>query len=122
MDADHITLPDILHRQITLVGSQISLHSLAVHTHAISRLLGITILIKVARNHLIANPSRNAHQQIGTFHTTLLYQNLDIAIPRILSSLLQHHFLAHHLDGRSISGKEIHIDILVLHAIEITRQ
>ena len=41
--------------------------------------------------------------------------NLDIAVPRILGSLLQNHILAIHLDGRCIAGKEIHVDIVVLH-------
>ena len=121
VDADDIALLDVLDREITLVGIEVSLHSLAVYGYAISRLLGIAILVKVARHHLVANPSRNTDQEVGILYAALLHSNLDIAVPRILGSLLQNHILAIHLDGRCIAGKEIHIDIVVLHAIEITR-
>ena len=121
MDADDIALLDVLDREITLVGIEVSLYSLAINGYAISRLLGIAILVKIARHHLVANPSWNTNQEIGILHTTLLHSNLDIAIPRILGSLLQNYILAIHLDGRCIAGKEIHVDIVILHAIEIAR-
>ena len=40
VDADYIALLDVLDREITLVGIEISLYSLAVYGYAISRLLG----------------------------------------------------------------------------------
>ena len=120
MDADDIALLDVLDREITLVGIEVSLYSLAVYGYAISRLLGIAILVKIARHHLVANPSRNTDQEVGILYAALLHSNLDIAVPRILGSLLQNHILTIYLDGRCIAGKEIHIDIVVLHAIEIT--
>ena len=121
VDADYIALLDVLDREITLVDIEISLYSLAVYGYCVSRLLCIAILVKVARYYLVANPSRYTDQEVGILHTALLHSNLDIAIPRILGSLLQNYILAIHLDGRCIAGKEIHVDIVILHAIEITR-
>ena len=39
MDADYIALLDVIDREITLVGIEISLHSLAVYGYCVSRLL-----------------------------------------------------------------------------------
>jgi len=121
VDADYIALLDVLDREITLVGIEISLYSLAVYSYCVSRLLCIAILVKIARYYLVANPSRNTDQEIGILHTALLHSNLDVAVPRILGSLLQNHILAIHLDGRCITGKEVYIDVVILHTIEITR-
>ena len=120
MDADDIAFLDVLDREITLVGIEVSRHSLAVYGYAISRLLGIAILVKIARHHLVANPSRNTDQEVGFLYATLLHSNLDIAVPRILGSLLQNHILAIHLDGRCIADKEVNVNVVILHAIEIT--
>ena len=121
MDANDITLLDVLHWQITLIGYQVSFHSLAIHGHAISWFLSITISIEVTWHYLVANPSRNTYQEVGILRSTLLHSNLDVSIPRILGCLLQDHILATHLDGRSIACEEVHIDIIVLHTKEITR-
>ena len=120
MDADDIALLDVLDREITLVGIEVSLYSLAVYGYGVCWLLCIAILVKVARYYLVANPSRNTDQEVGILHTALLHSNLDVAVPRILGSLLQNHILAIHLDGRCITGKEVYIDVVILHTIEIT--
>ena len=52
MDADYIALLDVLDRQITLVGIEVSLYSLAVYGYCVSRLLCIAILVKITRHHL----------------------------------------------------------------------
>ena len=121
MDADYIALLDVLDREITLVGIEISLYSLAVYGYCVSRFLCIAILVKVTRYYLVANPSRNTDQEVGILHTALLHSNLDIAVPRILGSFLQNHILTIYLDGRCIAGKEVNIDIVTLHALEIAR-
>ena len=72
VDTNHIALLDVLDREITLVGIEVSLHSLTVYGYAISWLLGIAILVKIARHHLVANPSRNTDQEVGILYAALL--------------------------------------------------
>ena len=120
MDADDIALLDFPHRKITLVGIQVGIDLLAIHGHTILWTLCITISVKVAGHHLVAHPSRNADLEAGVLRGILCHLNLDITVPGILGGLFQHHILAPHLDGGSVGCEEVHIDIIALHAIEIT--
>ena len=121
MDADDVTLLDVLHRQVTLVGSEVRLHLLAVNRYGVSGTLTVAVLVKVARQYLILHPSRDAHQHVGVLSSRLHHANLDVAIPRILRSLFQHNVLAAYLNGGCVGSEEVYVYIVVLHAVQIAR-
>ena len=119
VDAHNVALLDVLHRQIALVGCKVGIYLLAVYRYGVGGTLAVAVLIEVAWQHLILYPSRYAHQQIGILGCRLYYANLDVAVPRILCALLEHHFLAANMNGRCVGSVQIDIYVIVLHAIQI---
>ena len=112
--------PTAVYAEITVL--QFTLYRFSIYFHCIAQTLSIQISVQVTGNYLITHPSRNTDFHCKLSGIVFVDTDSDITVPRIMSGLLQRNSLTLYLQVRSIGHKQIHIHVLVLHRINISRQ
>ena len=121
VDAHHIALLPLTSDRHIALGIHRGSECLAIYRDGVGELLCIVVAIEVAWNHVATYPSRDAHHQREIRSTVLGDAQRDVTLPRILRSFLQRHILAPYLQGCCIGREEIHVQIPILHRIDIAR-
>ena len=111
--------PFALNGKITFF--QRTLCRLTVHFHCIAQFFAIGITVQIARYDLSLHPTRNPdfHRKIG--NSAGSHGHLYIPVPGIRGGLFQSYFLPGDFEGRFVGHKQIDINFLIFHSINISR-
>ena len=97
------------------------LHRLSVYHDGITQPLVVGVRIEVAGHGLVAHPSRYAYLHGKLSCGILLHLDLYVTAVGITRGLLQGHLAAGYFQRGSVGHEEVHIDVAVLHRVDVTR-
>ena len=120
---DHLValLPAALNVHVAVVADEQG-HGNAVYDEAIAQPLVVGVLVEVAGHGLVAEPARDADFQVELAHTVLVDGQHGLAVPRVVGPLGQRQLLAPDAECRGVREKQVHVDILLFHGIDVAGQ
>ena len=114
-------LPSSVDGQVAIFADGI-LYGLAIDSDGVAEALVVGIAVEIRRNHLSLDPSGDTQFQGERASDGAVNRESDGTIPWIVGLLGEGQPLALHLQSSRVADKEVYIDILVLHSIDIAGQ